>query len=406
MFIILIDEECICGYNCSYNTKLLYGGDDKLIYLDNSATTKPYREVVDTVVDILQNHWGNASSDTSFGYDAKKIIDNVTEQVANDINCESSNIIWTSGACEANNLAILGVLSANPHMHFWTTRMEHASILEIVKNRLDIPMMFLRNTTFGFVDLHILENKLQDAYQRNIKTLVSIHYANSEIGAIQDIYSIAEIIHKYNGILHVDATQMYPWVQIDVQELGIDMMSVSGQKLHGVKGVGFLYVKDGIKLSPNIYGSQQSGRRGGTYSTHLIAAFGKALEITRKHDASEYVKTLRDVLVKKLLLIPNTTLNGPYIDYNRLVNNISLTIDGVSAGEVVALCDERGIMIAKGSACQSYQPTPSNTLLAIGLTEEQALRTIRISLDEFNTMEEINKAAKEIKEVVEILRKY
>ena len=377
-----------------------------MIYLDNAATTKPYKEVVDTVVDVLSNHWGNASSDNSLGYGAKEIIKSVTEQVADDINCNPSNIIWTSGACEANSLAILGTLNANHHMHLWTTRMEHASILEIIKNQLSIPMMFLNNTNYGFIDLHTLEKELSNACQRNIKVLVSVHYANSEVGTIQDIYSIAELVHMYGGILHVDATQMYPWGQIDVEELGIDMMSVSGQKLHGVKGIGFLYVKDGIKLSPRIYGSQQSGRRGGTYPTHLIAAFGKALEVTRKHDASKYVKTLRDALTKKLLEIPSTTLNGPSIDHSRLVNNISIIIDGVSAEEVVTLCDARGIMIARGSACQSYQVAPSNTLLAIGLNEHDALSTIRITLDEFNTMEEVNQAAKEIKEVVEILRKY
>lgn len=371
-----------------------------MIYLDGSATTKPYKEVIDTVVDVLENHWGNASSDNSFGYDAKEIIDNVTEQVAEDINCKPNEIVWTSGACESNSLAINGFMRANPFVKFYTTNIEHTSIDKMLPHNA----CRIRCDAYGCVDLLYLKYTLDGIRKDNYIPLISVCFANSEIGTIQDIKTIAQMVHDYNGVLHVDATQMYPWQHIDVQELGIDMMSISGQKLHSVKGCGFLYVKEGIKLSPLIYGSQQEGRRGGTYPTHLIAAFGKALEITRKHNAAIYVKTLRDALLEKLLEIPGVTLNGP--EQHRLVNNISLTIDGVSAEDVVALCDEHGIIIAKGSACQSYAPTPSKTLLAIGLTEKQALSTIRITLDEFNTMEEINKAAKEIKEVIEILRKY
>ena len=370
-----------------------------MIYLDSSATTKPYKEVIDTIVDVLENNWGNASSDNSFGLKAKNIIDNVTNQVAADINCKSENIIWTSGACEANSLAIYGLIKNYLYIDFYTTRLEHASINRMYGMKLD-------NDPYGFVNLMDLQNACINSKTKNHTPFVSVCFANSEIGTIQFIKSISKIVHKYNGILHVDATQAYPWIIIDVQELGIDMMSVSGQKLHSVKGCGFLYVKDDIKLKPLIYGSQQEGIRGGTYPTHLIAAFGKALEITRTHNVSMYVKNLRDALLNKLLKIPGAVLNGPSFVNSRLVNNISLSIEGVKADDIVALCDERGIIIAKGSACQSYTATPSETLFAIGLTEEQALSTIRITLDELNTMEEMNKAAQEIQEVVEILRKY
>lgn len=370
-----------------------------MIYLDSSATTKPYKEVVDTIVNILENYWSNASSDNSFGFKARKIIDNVTNQVAIDINCKPENIIWTSGACESNSLAIYGLIKNYLYIDFYTTRLEHTSINKTHGVKLS-------NDEYGFINQFELQDVCRKSTMKNHTPFVSVCFANSEIGTVQDIKSISETIHKYNGYLHVDATQAYPWIKIDVQELGIDMMSVSGQKLHSVKGCGFLYVKDGIKLKPIIYGSQQEGVRGGTYPTHLIAAFGKALEITRAHNAYMYVKAIRDTLLKKLLQIPGVTLNGPSIDNNRLVNNISLSIDGVKADDLVALCDERDIIIAKGSACQSYTATPSSTLLAIGLTEEQALSTIRITLDELNTMEEINKAAQEIQEVIEILRKY
>ena len=371
-----------------------------MIYLDGSATTKPYKEVIDTIVDVLENHWGNASGDYSFGYDAKEIINKVTHQVANDINCNPEEIIWTSGACEANSLAFCGVKQAMPYVEFYTTNLEHASI-----NAITDKVHKIKNDECGYVDLENLQRWMEahDGWSFNIP-FVSVCYANSEIGTIQNIKSIAQVVHKYHGILHVDATQMYPWEHIDVQALGIDLMSVSGQKMHCVKGIGFLYVKNGINIRPVIYGSQQNGLRGGTYPTHLIAAFGKALELIRKNNCSDDVEFMRDELMMKLANIPNVSFNGP--TENRLVNNISMTVHGVKADEIVAMCDEYGVIIAKGSACQSYKSVPSGTLLGIGLSEEDALSTIRISLHEFNTLDEIYNAAKIITEVIEILRRY
>lgn len=376
-----------------------------MIYMDNSAGTRVYPEVIETITDVLQNHWGNASADYSFGNDAKNIINDVTEQVASDINCKPEEIVWTSGACEANSLAIKGVLGSNPHMHFYTTHLEHTSIIDIVKNNpTGHPIFFIDNNEYGQISTMDLCNKLTKSYNSGAKPLISVSFANSEIGVIQDIGTIANIVHDFGGLLHVDATQLYPWQRIDVNELGIDLMSVSGQKMHAPKGIGFLYVKDGINLKPMIYGSQQNGRRAGTYPTHLIAAFGKALEITRKNNAYNKVKLLRNRLLEQLSVIPNVKLNGPNPDENRLCNNISLTIDGVKADTLVTMCDLLGLVIAKGSACRSYEPKPSETLLAIGLTPEQALNTIRISLDEFNTEEEINTAADIITKLVARIR--
>lgn len=377
-----------------------------MIYMDASAGTKPYPEVIEIITDVLTNHWGNASAEYSLGNDAKQIINNVTEQVANDINCNTSEIIWTSGACESNSLAIMGVFGLNPHMHFYTTHLEHTSIIEITKNCYN-PVFFLINDNEGFIDLYELDKILRkNSYHNNCKILVSISAANSEIGVVQDIKSISEIVHKYDGLLHVDATQLYPWYKIDVQELGIDLMSVSGQKMHCVKGVGFLFVRDGIKLKPMIYGSQQDGRRAGTYPTHLIAAFGKALETTRKCNAAlSIIKDFRDELLDRLLQIDGIYLNGPsQFDVMRLPNNISITVNGVKAETLVTMCDLMGLAIAKGSACKSYESKPSETLLAIGLTPEQALNTIRISLDEFNSMSDIMQAADIIIKLVARIR--
>ena len=182
------------------------------------------------------------------------------------------------------------------------------------------------------------------------------------------------------------------------------MMSVSAQKFHGPRGVGFLYVKNGIDLNPIIYGSQENGMRAGTYKTAAIAGMGKALEITRKNNPSAYVGFLRNELMKLLFKIPGIHLNGANLSSQRLENNINITIDGVNASRLVTLCDLYGIIIAQGSACQSHIPTPSKTLKAIGLTDEQALNTVRITLDEFNTPEEIDYAADIITKLVEIIR--
>lgn len=379
-----------------------------MVFLDSASGTRPYPEVIDTITDVLTNHWGNASADYSFGQDARIIINDVTEEVANDINCKPEEIIWTSGACEANSLAILGI-AYRYYTWLYTSRLEHTSINKISKRFEQLDEMsccnFITNDSHGFISLEDLELQLKRNKNDNWhRTLVSISFANSEIGVIQDIKSIAEIVHQYDGIFHVDATQMYPWQRIDVQKLGIDMMSISGQKLHCCKGIGFLYIRDGIEFNPLIYGSQQDERRGGTYPTHLIAAFGKALEITRERNMSDIVRKMRDRIIDCLSYIEGVQVNGP-ISYDwRLPNNISATIDGVNADQLVAMCDEYGIMIAKGSACQSYNSVPSKTLLSIGLTEKQALSTVRITLDEFNTEKEIDKFCDIFPKIINRLR--
>lgn len=381
-----------------------------MIYLDNSAGCRPYKEVIDTVSDVLTNHWGNASSNTSFGDDAMQIINRVTQRVTDDINCDPSEVIWTSGGCESNSLALLGFLKKNPGYTLYTTNLEHASINAFVTQLQNSHSRMVGHVTIpvgeiGVVNPESLRHLLIERQKySNHKPFVSIAMASSEVGAIQNIKEIAKIVHRYNGILHCDAVQLYPWQKIDVQDLDIDFMSVSGQKLHCVKGIGFLYKKDSIEISPLILGSQQAGARAGTYPTHLIAAFGTALELTRKNNATNKVTELRNRMLDKLLTINGTHLNGPSIYNNRLFNNISLTIDGVRGSELMTMADLMGVIIGVGSACQSHIPQPSKALLAIGLTPEQALSTIRITLDEFNTEEEIDEAADIIIQLVERVR--
>ena len=366
-----------------------------MTYLDSAATTQPYEEVIKVMVDVMENHWGNPSATYALGDDAKQIIEGVRIQIAEDINCEPNEIIFTSGACEANSLAIDGFLKVHKDAICITTEIEHTSINEADINIYHI----LDNDKYGFINID--ETPLNGH-------LISIAAANGEIGTIQDIKLLGNKIHDLGGILHTDATQLYPEKRIDVQELGVDMMSVSAQKFNGPRGVGFLYVKNGIRLRPIIYGTQEGGIRGGTYNTAAIAGMGEALKITRslqRLGSADYVKELRNRLLDKLMQIPMVTLNGPpIVGHNRLVNNINLTIDGVDAEKLVTLCSLNEIYIAKGSACQSYNPNPSHVLKAIGLTDEQALNTIRITLHVSNTEEEIDTAAEIITKLVERIR--
>lgn len=378
------------------------GRGDSLIYLDNAATTRMYPKAIQAATDVMTNYWANPSSSYSIADNPRILIENVRQQFADDLNCTPEELIFTSSGCEANNLAILGFLKNNTGYEFYTSDMEHASINEFVENR---------PATLGHVTIPVNEigqikpDKLRSLFIErqkfsNRKPFVSIQAANSEIGVKQDIKALAEIVHQYNGIIYCDAVQLFPEQRIDVDDWNVDMLSISAQKFHGGRGTGVLFVRDNIEISPIIFGSQENHRRGGSYNTAAIVAAGKALEITRLHDSKSYVESLRDKLLNKLLTIPNTRLNGPKNKDNRLVNNISLTIDGVSAERLVTLCDLTGVMIAKGSACQSHDPTPSKALLAVGLTPEQALSTIRITLDEFNTEEEIDQAANIISKLV------
>ena len=364
----------------------------KQYFLDTASTTRPYKEVVNTVADVMYNHYGNPSSTHEMGQDARNIIENVRDQIAADINCEPKEIIFLSGACEANSLAF------TTSKKIITTKLEHKSIEMLRKD-----VAYFNNDEYGNVILD--NNTLCRLGEHN--WLASVHAANSEIGVTQDLESISKFVHKYNNIFHVDATQLYPERRIDVKELGIDLMSVSAQKFHGPRGIGFLYCKDGIELRPLIGGSQEDGRRGGTYNTPAIAGMGKALKINRgiTHDyINVCTKFNRNELAKKIIEIPGVHLNGPKLDTNRLCNNISIRIDGVKANDLVTLASMYGIYISAGSACSSGEAIPSSTLKAIGLTDEQALSTIRITVDETLNQHDISDIAKILKNLIERLR--
>ena len=362
------------------------------IYLDSAATTKPYQEVVDVMVDVMQNHWHNSSS--TYADDSRQIIENVREQIAQDINADPSEIIFTSGAAEANSLAYRARV-----MYYISSKLEHKSI-ECLNTYYHAALV--SNDTYGFISCDNLIEKLNK--KNPYRSLVSIHAANSEIGTKQDLKKIADIVHRYNGVYHTDATQLYTEQRIDVKKYGIDLMSISAQKYHGPNGVGFLYVKNDITVDPIIFGSQENYRRGGTYNAASIAGMGKALEITRKNNATDKVFQLRNRFLDKLRQIDRVMLNGAPIGEKRLNNNINLTIDGVDAEQLVTMCGLYNVYLSKGSACNSYNLEPSSTLKAIGLNNKQAFSTIRITLDQSNTQAEIDYAADIITKLVERIR--
>lgn len=363
----------------------------KEYFLDNASTTRPYKEVADVAYDTMLNHYGNPSSRHQLGSDAKEIIENVRDQIAADIDCKPNEIIFTSGACESNSLAF------TTSKKILTTRLEHKSIETICQYPL-----YFNNDNKGNITLD--NSTLVDLGEHN--WLVSVHAANSEIGVIQDIESISKFTHRYSNIFHVDATQLFPEQSINVKKLGIDMMSVSAQKFNGPKGIGFLYCRNGIKLNSLIGGSQENYRRGGTYNVPAIAGMGKALEITRKFQDKKnlYTTVNRNELAMLLLGIPGVHLNGPEFSLNRLSNNISLTIDGIKASNLVTVASMNGIYISEGSACSSGEPVPSSTLKAIGLTDEQVLSTVRITVDDTLTQEDIIYIANTFKKIIDMMR--
>ena len=372
-----------------------------MIYFDNAATTKPYKEVIETITDVLNDSWGNASSAYEFGRQSKEIIENVRDQIATDINCKPEEIIFTASGCEANSLAINSIPD---NYELFTTRLEHPSILEAIPHIGKTH--YIQNDNLGNITPKALHRILKwNKTYKTAKPFVSIGAANSEIGTIQDIKSLAKIAHMFDGIFHCDATALYPHRKLDVADLGIDMMTVSAQKFHATEGVGFLYVKSGIDIKPIIYGTQEHGLRGGSYNTALIAGMGKALEITRANNGDMNCWHTRNSMLRALLKISGTKLNGPSFDTNRLDNNINITIDGVDAATLSGLCDMYDLCISKGSACKSYSNTPSTTLKAIGLTDEQALQTIRITLDESTTYLDIEKSMGILLFLIEDIRK-
>ena len=374
-----------------------------MIYLDNAASTKIHEDVLETMLPYLKEQYGNPSSIHRYGRLSHKAIEKARKQIASLINAEPSEILITSGGTESNNTALRGIAMKNPSSQIITSSIEHDAILEPCKklsqNGFDID--YLPVDSFGMVDILELKNHISDKTR-----LVSIMFGNNEVGTIQQISEIAKICNEKNILFHTDAVQAVGKIPIDVKELGIDLLSISSHKLYGPKGVGALFIKNGISIDPVILGGgQENGLRSGTENVANIVGFGKACEIAKTHldENMSNMKKLRDYMIKRVLEeIPQVTLNGH--SESRLPNNTHFTFLGVNGEDLIIKLDEYGIAASTGSACSVNTQKASHVLEAMGFSLEQITGSLRLTIGIFNNEDEINETVEVLKKVVKELR--
>ena len=364
----------------------------KNIYLDNSASTKVADEVVTAMIPYFTQNYGNPSSLHSFGVVAKKAMDDSRKIIADSINATPDEIIFTSGGTESDNIAVFGVASALKSGRIITTKIEHPAIknttLELKKSGFDI--VHVNVDAQGFVDLSELENAITDD-----TILVSIIHANNEIGTIQDIEKIGNMIKSknQNTYFHVDAVQSYTKVPIDVVKSKVDILSVASHKIHGPKGVGALYIRKGVKIkSLQLGGSHENNRRAGTENVPGIVGFAKAAELCLiDFDKSVIdISFLRDRLIDGIeKQISHVILNGPRGE-KRNSNNVNISFKHIEGESILLHLDMEGIAVSTGSACSSQNLKPSHVLEAIGLPVEICHGSIRFTLSRYTTKEEID----------------
>lgn len=361
-----------------------------MIYLDNAATTPIKDEVLDAMMPYLKSDFGNASSAYTIGQVSRKAIEHAREQIASVIGAKPEEIYFTSGGSESNNLALYGTINL-------VSAIEHPSVKGRAYGR------DLNVDEHGFADLEMLKGMLYLDWDT-----VSIQIANNEIGTIQPVEAIGKICRQYGVRFHTDAVQAFGQVPINVDKMNIDMLSASGHKFGAMKGVGFLYIRKGVKVVPLILGGhQERGLRAGTENVAGIVGMGVAAELANKtmEARANKERVMQSLMVKRLTEeIEGVKINGAPLGENRLPNNISITIDGINGETLVLLLDNMGICVSAGSACTSNSPEPSYVLKAIGLTDEQALSTIRITLSDTTTEQEVHYTVDAIKKCVERLR--
>lgn len=379
-----------------------------MIYLDSAATAHSSIDdiIINTMTEAMREYWQNPSS--LYAADVKEKINKCRANIARFIGAKSDEIYFTSGASESNNWAIRGwvdemSVKGLARKHILTTSIEHKSILNILQSNCLKDLAFCcRVDKFGMVDCELLKHYLSACSPDPI--MVSIHMANNEIGVIQPIKEISDLVHSYGGVIHVDATQAIGHIPIDVNELGIDLMSASGHKISPVlKGIGFLYKRNGINIQPLIYGNQESGLRGGTENTFGIIGLSKAIDYCDvSQGAIGEMCDKRNYFIELLENKFDCELNGD--SYYRLPNNINVTFPQNITGEALLYClDMSGIQISVGSACNSYAITPSYVLKRIGLSDEEAMRTIRITLSDDITYKNINDVVDEIDKAIKLI---
>ncbi len=379
----------------------------KKVYLDNAATTYISSEVLQEMMPVFTTFYGNSSSTHTYGREAEAIVDNARDRIAQAIGADKSNeIYFTSGGTEANNWAIFGLARANKHKgkHIITSSIEHASILESVK-RLKaegFEITILPTDKQGVVSLASLMHHI-----RKDTILISIMSVNNEIGTIQNIKAIGKTAKENGIIFHTDATQALGGLKIDVNDMEIDALTLSAHKIYGPKGVGALYVRNGIKIENLIFGGEQERtKRAGTLNTPAIAGFGKAVSVASKEIGTnvQRLKTIRNYILNNLTKeIEDFTVNGH--PQQAVPSILSLTFDRVDGESLMMLLDMEGVSVSTGSACTSHAIVKSHVLEAIGLDELDSQSTIRLSFAKSVTKEEINFATEKIADAVKRLRK-
>ena len=378
-----------------------------MIYADNAATTKMSETAIDTMVKVMKETPGNPSSLYEFGQKAKEVLEEARRTVAAVINAAPEEIIFTSGGSEADNQALRTAAKAGARKgkkHIISTAFEHHAILHTL-NRLKE-----EGYDVTLLDVHengIITPEEVEAAIREDTCLVTVMTANNEIGTIQPIREIGEICRKKGVTFHTDAVQAIGHIKIDVQQDNIDMLSASAHKFHGPKGVGFLYVKKGRPVTNLIEGgAQEKGRRGGTENVSGIAATAAALKeaYDNLEKNAEHISKRRDKLIEGLKKIPHSALNGD--GTRRLPSNVNFCFEGIEGESLLLLLDDRGILASSGSACTSGSLDPSHVLLAIGRVHDVAHGSLRLSLGEDITDEEVEYMIKNVTEVVEYLRSF
>lgn len=378
-----------------------------VIYMDNAATTRVKDEVIQELLPCYNEVYYNPSSIYSQSRRAKALMDIAREQVAKALNCLTDEVYFTGGGSEADNYALKGVafkLRAKGN-HIITTNIEHHAVLHSCQwlEKQGFEVTYLEVDQEGFVTADQVRAAIKDT-----TILVSIMTANNEIGTIEPIREIGEVCRDHKVLFHTDAVQAVGQIPIDVKAMNIDMLSLSGHKFHAPKGIGVLYVKKGVRLDNLIHGGgQERGRRAGTENVAGIVAIGKAIEMaTERLEAhAARMKAMRERLIEGILEIPYSRLNGPTGD-RRLPNNVNIIFEFIEGEGILLNLDFEGICASSGSACTSGSLDPSHVLLAIGLPHELAHGSLRLSLGDFNTDEEVEKVIAVLPGIVKTLRSY
>lgn len=380
--------------------------EKRQIYLDNAATTFVYPEVIDAMSNCLRDNYGNPSTLYSIGDDARFLVSDARGIIAKTLHCSPEEIYFTSGGTESDNWVIKGIAEAyqNKGKHIITTAIEHKAILKSCKwlEKHGFEISYIDPDDRGYINPETVRSSIRDD-----TILVSIMMANNEIGTIQPIKIIGGICEEHGVLFHTDAVQAYGHINIDVNDLHLSLLSASGHKFHGPKGIGFLYVKNGVNLPSFINGGgQENGLRAGTENVPGIVGMGVAAQLSNENvlrGVDVQTASVRDYFINKMFEeIPEVSLNGTLL--NRLPNNISFSFKGIIASSAVGLLSEMGVFCSAGSACNNGDPKPSHVLTAIGKTEQEAQSTLRFSIDESTTKDDVDYAVKMIKTVVELLR--